>query len=37
MFFIWDRIFGIFVYDDLNKIVYGVDIVDYINDESLLV
>ncbi|MBW2937285.1 sterol desaturase family protein [Aureisphaera sp. CAU 1614] len=37
MLSIWDRIFGTFVYDDPNKIVYGVDIADHTNDESLLV
>ena len=37
MLSIWDRIFGTFVYDDPSKIVYGVDIADHTNDESLLV
>ncbi len=32
---IWDRIFGTFVYDDPNKIQYGVDTADHINDESI--
>lgn len=37
MFSIWDRLFGTFVYDDPSKIVYGVDIADHINDESLAI
>ena len=32
-----DRSGYLFVYDDPNKIVYGVDIADHTNDESLLV
>jgi sterol desaturase/sphingolipid hydroxylase (fatty acid hydroxylase superfamily) len=37
MLSLWDRVFGTFVYDDPNKIIYGVDIADHTNDESLLV
>ncbi|MFC7356184.1 sterol desaturase family protein [Jejudonia soesokkakensis] len=37
MFSIWDRLFGTFVYGDPSKIVYGVDIADHTNDESLAV
>jgi sterol desaturase/sphingolipid hydroxylase (fatty acid hydroxylase superfamily) len=36
MLSIWDRLFGTFVYDDVKKVVYGVDIADHKNDESLL-
>jgi sterol desaturase/sphingolipid hydroxylase (fatty acid hydroxylase superfamily) len=34
---IWDRIFGTFVYGDLSKIKYGLDIADHTNDEDPLV
>jgi sterol desaturase/sphingolipid hydroxylase (fatty acid hydroxylase superfamily) len=37
MFSIWDRLFGTFVYGDLSKIVYGIDIADHTDDESLAV
>jgi len=37
MLSVWDRLFGTFVYDDPNKIVYGVDIADHTDDEDLLV
>ena len=36
MLSIWDRIFGTFVYGDVSKVVYGVDIADHKNDENLL-
>ena len=36
MLSIWDRLFGTFVYDDVKKVGYGVDIADHKNDESLL-
>ena len=36
MLSIWDRLFGTFVYDDVKKVVYGVDIADHKNDENLL-
>lgn len=32
---IWDRLFGTFVYDDPNKIIYGLDIADHLEDENL--
>lgn len=32
---IWDRMFGTFVYDDPNKIIYGLDIADHADDENL--
>jgi sterol desaturase/sphingolipid hydroxylase (fatty acid hydroxylase superfamily) len=35
MLSIWDRIFGTFVYDDLTKIQYGVDLADHTDDESI--
>ena len=35
MFSIWDRIFGTFVYGDVHKIQYGLDISDHTNDESI--
>ena len=35
MFSIWDHLFGTFVYGDLNKIKYGIDIADHTNDEDL--
>jgi sterol desaturase/sphingolipid hydroxylase (fatty acid hydroxylase superfamily) len=34
---VWDRMFGTFVYKDLNDIQYGVDIADHISDENILV
>ena len=37
MLSIWDRLFGTFVYDNPDKIIYGVDIADHTNDESLAV
>jgi sterol desaturase/sphingolipid hydroxylase (fatty acid hydroxylase superfamily) len=37
MFAIWDRLFGTFIYDDLSKIQYGLDISDHTNDENFLV
>lgn len=37
MFSIWDRLFGTFVYDNLNDIRYGLDISDATNDESIMV
>jgi sterol desaturase/sphingolipid hydroxylase (fatty acid hydroxylase superfamily) len=37
MLSIWDRIFGTFVYDNPQKIVYGVDIADHTDDESVMV
>jgi sterol desaturase/sphingolipid hydroxylase (fatty acid hydroxylase superfamily) len=37
MLSIWDRIFGTFVYDDLAKIQYGIDLADHTDDESILV
>jgi sterol desaturase/sphingolipid hydroxylase (fatty acid hydroxylase superfamily) len=37
MFSIWDRIFGTFVYGDLSKIQYGVDLADHTDDESIAV
>jgi len=36
MLSIWDRLFGTFMYGDVKKVVYGVDIADHKNDESLL-
>ena len=35
MLSIWDRIFGTYVYDDTDKIIYGVDIADHTDDENL--
>jgi sterol desaturase/sphingolipid hydroxylase (fatty acid hydroxylase superfamily) len=35
MFAVWDRIFGTFVYGDISKIKYGVDLADHTNDESI--
>jgi sterol desaturase/sphingolipid hydroxylase (fatty acid hydroxylase superfamily) len=35
MLSIWDRIFGTFVYGDPNKIKYGVDVADHMEDENL--
>lgn len=34
---IWDRIFGTYVYDDPNKIQYGLDSSDHTDDEDVLV
>ncbi len=36
MFSIWDRIFGTFIYGDVSKIEYGLDISNHTNDQSLL-
>ena len=35
MLSIWDRFFGTFVYDDVSKIKYGLDISDHIDDENI--
>ncbi len=35
MFSIWDRLFGTFLYDDPNKIIYGLDIVDSDRSDDL--
>ncbi|MDT0555605.1 sterol desaturase family protein [Patiriisocius hiemis] len=35
MFSIWDRMFGTFIYEDVSKIEYGLDISNHTNDESL--
>lgn len=37
MLSVWDRIFGTFVYDDLDKIQYGVDLADHTDDENLTI
>lgn len=37
MLSIWDRIFGTFVYGDLKKIQYGVDVADHTDDQSIRV
>lgn len=37
MLSIWDRLFGTFVYGDVSKIKYGVDIADHTDDESIIV
>ena len=37
MLSIWDRLFGTFVYDDVSKIQYGIDIADHTDDESFAV
>jgi sterol desaturase/sphingolipid hydroxylase (fatty acid hydroxylase superfamily) len=37
MLSIWDRIFGTFVYDDLAKIQYGIDLADHTDDENVFV
>ncbi|MCT8339324.1 sterol desaturase family protein [Flavobacteriaceae bacterium TK19130] len=37
MFSVWDRLFGTFVYDDVEKIQYGVDLADHTDDENLWV
>jgi len=34
-FSIWDRIFGTLVYDDVNKIKYGIDTLDDKLDENI--
>ena len=36
IFSFWDRLFGTFVYDDPNKIQYGLDVLDHTDDEDLL-
>ena len=33
---VWDRIFGTFVYDDVNKIRYGLDRLDDTTDEDIV-
>ena len=35
MFSVWDRIFGTFVYGDLQDIQYGVDLADHTNDQDI--
>lgn len=35
MLSIWDRIFGTFIYEDVNDIKYGLDICDFRDDEDL--
>ena len=35
MFSIWDRLFGTFVYEDPDKIIYGLDVVDETKDEDI--
>lgn len=35
MLSIWDRIFGTFVYGDLDKIQYGIDIANHTDDENI--
>jgi sterol desaturase/sphingolipid hydroxylase (fatty acid hydroxylase superfamily) len=35
MFSIWDRLFGTFTYRNVKDIVYGIDIADHTNDESI--
>ena len=35
MFSVWDRIFGTFVYGDLQDIQYGVDLADHTNDKDI--
>lgn len=35
IFSIWDRLFGTFVYDDLRKIKYGLDVLDDATDEDV--
>lgn len=37
MLSIWDHLFGTFIYEDPNRIHYGIDIADHTNDESVLV
>ena len=34
MLSIWDRLFGTFVYDDVAKIKYGIDVADHKDDEN---
>jgi len=36
IFSIWDRIFGTFVYDDVHKIRYGLDVLENKPDEDIL-
>jgi len=36
IFSLWDRIFGTFVYDDLRKIKYGLDVLDEKFDEDIM-
>lgn len=36
IFSIWDRLFGTFVYDDPQKIIYGLDVVDNERDEDVV-
>ncbi len=36
MLSIWDHLFGTFVYADISKIKYGLDIANHINDENIL-
>ena len=36
MFAIWDRIFGTFVYENIDDIQYGVDLADHKDDESIV-
>jgi sterol desaturase/sphingolipid hydroxylase (fatty acid hydroxylase superfamily) len=35
VFSIWDRLFGTFTYRNVKDIVYGIDIADHTNDESI--
>ena len=35
IFSVWDRLFGTFVYDDLSRIRYGLDVLDDATDEDL--
>ncbi|MGJ8665329.1 MAG: sterol desaturase family protein [Patiriisocius sp.] len=37
MFSIWDRLFGTFVYGNVNEIKYGIDIADHTDDENIMV
>jgi len=37
MLSVWDRLFGTFVYGDVSKVVYGVDIADHKDDQNLWV
>ncbi len=36
IFSIWDRLFGTFVYDDLKKIKYGLDVLEGRGDENII-
>ena len=36
MFSVWDHLFGTFVYGDVHKIQYGVDIADHTDDEQIM-